>query len=75
MMFFEPCKRIKEFKKINNKIKEEIIVIASERDSEIFFNAISKPKKSSENLKKALKEYNEVLNCYETTISKRIRKS
>ena len=34
MMFFEPCKRIKEFKKINNKIKEEIIVIASERDSE-----------------------------------------
>jgi uncharacterized protein (DUF1778 family) len=42
---------------MKNKKYEEIIVIASERDSEIFFKLITNPKKPSENLKKALKEY------------------
>lgn len=37
--------------------KEEMMVIASKRDSKIFFKALTNPKKPSENLKKALKEY------------------
>ncbi|MBN2681285.1 MAG: DUF1778 domain-containing protein [Bacteroidales bacterium] len=39
-------------------IREKEKVIASERDSEIFFDAITNPIKPSENLKKALDDYN-----------------
>ncbi|NVO12323.1 MAG: DUF1778 domain-containing protein [Bacteroidales bacterium] len=39
-------------------IKEKEQIIASERDSQIFFNAITKPKKPSKTLKKALDDYN-----------------
>lgn len=39
-------------------IKEKEQVIASERDSEIFFNAITNPQKPSETLKNALDDYN-----------------
>jgi uncharacterized protein (DUF1778 family) len=39
-------------------IKEKEQVIASERDSQIFFNAIINPKKPSETLKNALNDYN-----------------
>jgi uncharacterized protein (DUF1778 family) len=39
-------------------IKEKEQVFASERDSQIFFDAITKPKKPSKTLKKALDDYN-----------------
>lgn len=39
-------------------INEREQIIASKRDSEIFFNAISKPQKPSETLKRALEDYN-----------------
>jgi len=39
-------------------IKEKEQIIASERDSQIFFDAITKPKKPSKTLKKALDDYN-----------------
>ncbi|MCO4292402.1 DUF1778 domain-containing protein [Solitalea sp. MAHUQ-68] len=39
-------------------IKEKEQIIASERDSELFFDAITNPKKPSEALKKALEDYN-----------------
>jgi len=39
-------------------IKEKEQIIASERDSEIFFNAIINPQKPSETLKNALEDYN-----------------
>ncbi len=39
-------------------IKEKEQVIVSERDSRIFFNAVTKPAKPSETLKKALDDYN-----------------
>ena len=39
-------------------IKEKEQIIASERDSQIFFDAITNPKKPSETLKDALKDYN-----------------
>lgn len=39
-------------------IREKEQIIASERDSQIFFDAITKPKKPSETLKKALDDYN-----------------
>lgn len=39
-------------------VKEREQLIASERDSEIFFNAISNPQKPSETLKNALDDYN-----------------
>lgn len=39
-------------------IKEKEQVIASERDSQIFFEAITNPKKPSETLKNALNDYN-----------------
>jgi uncharacterized protein (DUF1778 family) len=39
-------------------IKEKEQIIASEKDSQIFFDAITKPKKPSETLKKALDDYN-----------------
>ncbi len=39
-------------------IKEKEQVIASERDSKIFFDAITNPKASSKTLKNALKDYN-----------------
>ena len=39
-------------------IKEREQLIDSERDSEIFFNAISNPQKPSETLKNALDDYN-----------------
>ena len=38
-------------------IKEKEQIIASERDSKIFFDAISKPKEPSDTLKKALEDY------------------
>jgi uncharacterized protein (DUF1778 family) len=38
-------------------IKEKEQVLASERDSEIFFDAITNPKEPSENLRKALDDY------------------
>ncbi len=39
-------------------IKEKEQIIASERDGQIFFDAITKPKKPSKTLKKALDDYN-----------------
>ena len=39
-------------------IEEKELIIASKRDSEIFFEAITNPKKPSETLKKALDDYN-----------------
>lgn len=39
-------------------IKEKEQVIASERDSQIFFDAITNPQKPSETLKNALNDYN-----------------
>jgi uncharacterized protein (DUF1778 family) len=39
-------------------IKEKEQVIASERDSKIFFDAITNPKAPSKTLKNALKDYN-----------------
>ncbi len=39
-------------------IKEKEQIIASERDSEVFFNAITYAKKPSKTLKNALKDYN-----------------
>lgn len=39
-------------------IKEKEQIIASRKDSEIFFDAITKPAKPSETLKKALDDYN-----------------
>ncbi|MFA6404059.1 MAG: DUF1778 domain-containing protein [Salinivirgaceae bacterium] len=39
-------------------IKEKEQVFASERDSQLFFDAITKPSKPSETLKKALDDYN-----------------
>ena len=39
-------------------IKEKEQIIASERDSQIFFDAITKPANPSESLKKALVDYN-----------------
>jgi uncharacterized protein (DUF1778 family) len=39
-------------------ISEKEQIIASERDSQIFFDAITKPKKPSKTLKKALDDYN-----------------
>lgn len=39
-------------------IKEKEQIIASEKDSQIFFDAITKPGKPSETLKKALDDYN-----------------
>ena len=39
-------------------IKEKEQIIASERDSQIFFDAITNPQKPSETLKNALNDYN-----------------
>ncbi len=39
-------------------VKEREHIIASERDSEIFFEAITNPQKPSETLKSALDDYN-----------------
>lgn len=39
-------------------IKEKEQMIASERDSQIFFDAITNPQKPSDTLKDALKDYN-----------------
>ncbi len=39
-------------------IKEKELIIASERDSQIFFDAITNPGKPSKTLKKALDDYN-----------------
>jgi len=44
--------------KANEIIKEKEQVLASERDSQIFFDAITKPRKPSKTLKKALDDYN-----------------
>jgi uncharacterized protein (DUF1778 family) len=44
--------------KANEIIKEKEQIIASERDSLIFFNAITNPQKPSETLKNALDDYN-----------------
>lgn len=44
--------------KANEIIKEKEQIIASERDSIIFFNAITNPQKPSETLKNALDDYN-----------------
>ena len=44
--------------KANEIIKEKEKIIASERDSLIFFNAITNPQKPSETLKNALDDYN-----------------
>lgn len=40
-------------------INENDIIIASERDSEIFFDALTNPKAPSKTLKKALEDYND----------------
>jgi uncharacterized protein (DUF1778 family) len=39
-------------------IKEKEQIIASEKDSQIFFDAITNPRKPSANLKRALNDYN-----------------
>ena len=39
-------------------IKEKEQILVSEKDSQIFFDAITKPDKPSETLKKALDDYN-----------------
>ena len=39
-------------------IREREQIIASERDSQIFFDAINNPQKPSETLKNALEDYN-----------------
>ncbi|WP_294239072.1 DUF1778 domain-containing protein [uncultured Chryseobacterium sp.] len=39
-------------------IQEKEQIIASEKDSRVFFNAITKTKKPSETLKNALQDYN-----------------
>lgn len=39
-------------------VEEKEQIIASERDSQIFFDAITKPKKPSKTLKSALEDYN-----------------
>ncbi|MEI6754480.1 MAG: DUF1778 domain-containing protein [Paludibacter sp.] len=39
-------------------IKEKEQIIASERDSQVFFDAITNPQKPSETLKNALVDYN-----------------
>jgi len=44
--------------KANEIIKEKEQIIASERDSQIFFDAITNPQKPSEALKSALDDYN-----------------
>ncbi|WP_372950589.1 DUF1778 domain-containing protein [Mariniphaga sp.] len=38
-------------------IKEKEQIIASDRDSQIFFDAVTQPAKPSETLKKALEDY------------------
>lgn len=38
-------------------VREKEQILASERDSQIFFDAITKPKKPSTTLKNALKDY------------------
>jgi len=38
-------------------INEKELIIASEKDSEIFFDAITKPQKPSKTLKKAFEDY------------------
>lgn len=43
--------------KANMIIKEKELVIASERDSQIFYNAITNPTKPSDSLKRALADY------------------
>ncbi len=43
--------------KANEIIKERERIIASERDSQIFFDAITNPKSPSETLKNALDDY------------------
>lgn len=44
-------------------VQEKEQIIASEKDSQIFFDAITNPKKPSETLKNALEDYNDfVLN-------------
>jgi uncharacterized protein (DUF1778 family) len=43
--------------KANEIIKEKEQVIASERDSQIFFDALTNPKKPSQTLKNALADY------------------
>lgn len=42
-------------------IKEKELIIASERDSEIFFDAITNGKKPSATLKNAVKDYNDFI--------------
>jgi len=39
-------------------IQQKEQIIASEKDSRIFFDAVTKPKKPSETLKNALEDYN-----------------
>lgn len=50
------------FRTVQEKAKEIINekeqIIASERDSQIFFNAITNPQKPSDTLKNALNDYN-----------------
>ncbi len=48
----------KEQKKAKAIIKAREQIITSEKDSEIFFDAITQVKKPSETLKNALKDYN-----------------
>jgi uncharacterized protein (DUF1778 family) len=44
--------------KANEIIKENERIITTERDSQIFFDAITNPKKPSETLRNALDDYN-----------------
>lgn len=68
-LFFEKAARLGGFRsltdfilfsaqeKANEIIRENEQIIAGERDAKIFFNAVSKPAKPSEKLKKAYNEY------------------
>lgn len=42
-------------------VKEKEQIIASEKDAEVFFEAIVNPKKVSENLKNALRDYDDFM--------------
>ena len=48
---------IKEQARFDARLPKEQIIV-SERDSQIFFDAITNPQKPSERLKDALKDYN-----------------
>jgi uncharacterized protein (DUF1778 family) len=53
-----PKEQKKFFEEGKETIRKKEQIIASERDSQIFFDAVTIPAKPSETLKKALDDYN-----------------